>query len=159
MDFNKKKAYEENVSIKITKAFILILAVAAVGMCILGPKLVGMIMTKDSPMIVGNARFLILLIGGYICATILFVFLFTLYAMVKRIQEGKVFVAENVSSLSKLSNLVLVACIVSFVIGITCTYMIFIITATTAFVTPIIRVIKNAFGKAVEMQDELDYTV
>ena len=159
MDFNEKKAYEENVSIKITKAFILLLAVVAVGMCIFGPKLVEIIMTKESPMIVGEARFYILLIGGYVCAIILFVFLFTLYVMVNRIQKGEVFVAENVRSLKNLSNLVLLACIVSFIVGITCTYMIFIITATTAFVTPIIRVIKNALGKAVEMQDELDYTV
>ena len=156
---NNKKGSEENVSIKITKAFIIILAMAAVGLCMLGPTVVKIIIQKESPLLVGDARFWAMLIGGYICAVILFIFLSVLYSMVSRIQKGEVFVEDNVRALSLLSNLVLVVCVVSFVIGFTCTYMIFIITVTTAFVTPIIRVIKNAFGKAVEMKDELDFTV
>ena len=69
------------------------------------------------------------------------------------------FVEANVKSLSYLSNLVFLACVITFGIGITCTYMVLIITLTTAFVTPIISVIKHAFAKAVAMKDELDFTV
>ena len=159
MDSMNKKSYEENVSIRITKAFIITLFLAAVGLCILGPTVVKVIMQTESPMLVDDARFWTMLICGYICAVILFIFLYVIYTMVNRIQKGEVFVVENVKALSLLSNLVLGVCIVSLLVGISCTYMLLIITVATAFVTPIIRVVKNAFGKAVEMQDELDFTV
>ena len=99
------------------------------------------------------------MIGGYVLAVILFVFLFLLYKLVCRIELGEVFVEQNVKALSLLSGLVFTACVITFGIGITCTHMVFIITATTAFVTPIISVIKHAFAKAVAMKDELDFTV
>jgi hypothetical protein len=151
--------FKENTSIKVTKLFIIILGIIAVLMCVGGPYIVRIVMTKESPLLGDTARFWFMLIGGYICATILFAFLYLLYKLVKRIESGQVFVTENVKTLNTLSNLVLTVCILTLILGITCTYMIFIITVATAFVTPIIRVVKNAFGKAVEMQDELDYTV
>jgi hypothetical protein len=43
--------------------------------------------------------------------------------------------------------------------GITCGYFIPLIFAAATFMTAIIRVVMNAFAKAVEMKDELDYTV
>lgn len=151
--------FRENVSIKITKIFIIIMSVIAVGMCFAGNWLVRLVMTKQSPLLEDSARYFTLLIGGYICATILFAFLYLLYKLVARIEKGEVFVSANVRALRILSNLVLGAGLVTFVLGITCSYMIFIITAATVFMTPIIRVVKNAFGKAVEMQEELDLTV
>ena len=154
-----KKNVGEVASIGVTKAFIVVLTLGAVLMCIFGPQIVGIVMTKTTPLVPDAYRYWILLIGGYVLATILFVFLFLLYKLVCRIELGEVFVEANVKSLSYLSNLVFLACVITFGIGITCTYMVLIITLTTAFVTPIISVIKHAFAKAVAMKDELDFTV
>ncbi|SFB83235.1 DUF2975 domain-containing protein [Butyrivibrio sp. YAB3001] len=146
-------------SIFVTKAFIVIMAIIAVIMCIWGTPIVRIVMTKTTPLVDDRYRFWILLIGGYICAGLLFLFLYLLYKLIVRIEKGEVFTTENVKALKRLSDLVLSAGVITFFIGITCTYMIFIITAATAFVTPIIRVIGHAFAKAVEMKDELDFTV
>ncbi|WP_029231518.1 DUF2975 domain-containing protein [Butyrivibrio sp. VCB2006] len=155
----EKSKVGELASIGATKAFIVVLTVAAVVMCVLGPKIVEIVMTKTTPLAPDAYRYWIMLIGGYILATILFIFLFMLYKLVCRIELGEVFVEQNVRALRILSNLVFLACVITFAIGITCTYMIFVITVTTAFVTPIISVISHAFAKAVEMKDELDLTV
>ena len=93
------------------------------------------------------------------CAAVLFVFLFMMYGLIRRIEAGEVFSEKNVRALHYLSLLVLLACVITLVLGVTCCYMILVITATTAFVVPVVRVIKNAFGKAVEMKQELDFTV
>ena len=98
-------------------------------------------------------------ISANILATILFVFLYLMYKLVCRIELGEVFVMQNVRALGLLSNLVFLACLITFVIGITCTYMIFVITVAAAFMTPIISVIRYAFARAVAMKDELDLTV
>ncbi len=149
----------EAVSVGATKAFIVVLTLGAVVMCVLGPRLVDIIMTKTSPLVPDAYRYWIMLIGGYILATILFVFLYLMYKLVCRIELGEVFVMQNVRALGLLSNLVFLACLITFVIGITCTYMIFVITVAAAFMTPIISVIRYAFARAVAMKDELDLTV
>ena len=149
----------EAASIGVTKAFIVILALAAVILCVLGPKIVDIVMTKETPLIPDEYRFWVLLIAGYVLAIILFIFLFVLYRLICRIEIGEVFVEPNVRALRRLSNLVFLVCIITFAVGITCTYMVFIITVTTAFVTPIISVIQHAFARAVAMKDELDLTV
>ena len=149
----------EAASIGVTKAFIVILALAAVILCVLGPKIVDIVMTKETPLIPDEYRFWVLLIAGYVLAIILFIFLFVLYRLICRIELGEVFVEPNVRALRRLSNLVFLVCIITFAVGITCTYMVFIITVTTAFVTPIISVIQHAFARAVAMKDELDLTV
>ncbi len=149
----------EAFSIKLSKLAIFLVAAIAVAMCVTGPFLVKVIMAKASPFITGTPRYLMLLIGGYICAAILFAFLFLLYGLISRIEMGNVFVPENVKALSNLARIVFAATVITGIIGICCTLMLLIVTATASFIIPIICVVKNAFGKAVEMKDELDYTV
>ena len=146
-------------SIKITKILILLLLVGAVGMCIGGPTIVKIVMTKRSPFFDGEVRFWTLLSCGYVCAVLFFIFLYQLFLLVSRIEKGDVFISENVKALGLISNLVLTAAFITLFVGLTCTYMILIITLAAFFITPIIRVVKNAFGKAVEMKEELDYTI
>lgn len=155
---NKAPKSEIN-SIRITKIFIIALMIGAVLMCILGPKIVGYVMLRTSPLLQGEPRFWVILIGGYLCAAVLFAFLILMYGLILRIEAGEVFTERNVRALHNLSLLVFTACVLTAAIGITCCYMILVITVTTAFVVPVIRVIKNAFGKAVEMKQELDLTV
>lgn len=156
---NMNKKYTENVSIKVSKIAIFLVAVISVMMCVFGPKLVDIVMLKESPVLSGTPRYLMLLIGGYICAAILFTFLFLLYGLISRIEVGNVFIPENVKALSTLARIVFAASVITGIIGLCCTFMLLIVTATATFTIPIICVVKNAFGKAVEMKDELDFTV
>ena len=153
------KNNSEAISIKVTKLVIFLAAIASVFMCVTGPMLVRIVMTKASPVLEGTPRFWVLLVGGYVCAALLFAFLFLLYGLVSRIEVGNVFTPENVKALSNLARLVTAASVITLFIGVTCTLMLLIITACAVFVIPIICVVKNAFGKAVEMKDELDFTV
>lgn len=150
---------KEVLSIKVTKVFIVLMAFAAVVMCFCGPKIVRYVMDRPSPIIQGETRFYVMLICGYILAVITFIFLYMMYALVRRIGEGDVFTSRNVVSLQNISYLVILVCIVSLILGFTCAYMCLTISAAAAFMTAIIRVVKNAFGMALEMKDELDYTV
>lgn len=160
MEKDKKGRYSgETLSIFATKAFIIVLGIGAVLMCIFGPAIVDIIMNKATPLLPDNIRYWVMLIGGYICAALLFAVLFLLFGLVVRIERGEVFTTKNVRSLNLLSKLVFTASLSTFIIGVTCTYMILIITLAASFITSIICVIKHAFAKAVEMKDELDLTV
>ncbi len=150
---------KEILSIKITKLFIVLLAVITVIMSYYGPTIVRFVMLGKTPMLPDVVRFWVLLVAGYICASIFLVFLYLLFKLVGRIEKGEVFVKGNLNILNTLSNLVLLACVITFVVSLTCDYLTFVLTVATAFVTPVIRVVKNAFGKAVEMKNELDLTV
>lgn len=167
MNKQKKGSIHKNflTSVKVTKLFIILVAVASVVICILGPRIVRMVALEskegvfESPWLTGFSRFWVLIVLGYICAIILFVMLYQLYILVSRIDAGEVFSVQNVRSLKIISDIVLIACLITFIMGVTCGYFILFVCASTAFMTAIIRVVMNAFSKAVEMKDELDYTV
>jgi hypothetical protein len=162
---NKQNKESLITSVKVTKIFIILVAVASMITCIVGPKIVSYVTLEsnegvfESPWLTGYPRFWIIIIGGYICAIILFVMLYQLYRLVVRIDSGEVFSERNVRSLKIISDVVLMACVLTFIMGITCGFFILLICAAAAFMTAIIRVVMNAFSKAVEMKDELDYTV
>ena len=57
MGRDRKISVGELASIGATKAFIVILTVAAVIMCVLGPKIVEIVMTKTSPLVPDAYRY------------------------------------------------------------------------------------------------------
>ena len=162
---DKQNNAGSSMSVKVTKVFIILVALASIISCIVGPRIVRYVTLEshdgvfNSPWFIGYPRFWMIIVIGYICAVILFVMLYQLYMLVCRIDNGEVFSQRNVRSLKIISNVVLMACVLTFIMGITCGYFILLIFAAAAFMTAIIRVVMNAFSKAVEMKDELDYTV
>lgn len=162
---NKQNKGSWLTSVKVTKIFIILVSIASAVTCVIGPRIVSYVTLEsvegvfESPWLTGYPRFFMIIVCGYICAIILFVMLYQLYKLVCRIDDGEVFSARNVRSLRIISNVVLMACGLTFIMGVTSGYFILLICAATAFMTAIIRVVMNAFSKAVEMKDELDYTV
>lgn len=149
---------EEN-SIRLTKGCILLLYAAAAVMTLTGPRIVGHFMVRSTPWLTGNTRFGVMLGCGYVCAALAFICLTDLYRLLGRIGRGDVFVAENVVSLRRIGLEVLAAAFMTAVIGLTCYLPVLVLSAAAIFMMLIIRVVRNAFGKAVAMQDELDYTI
>ena len=149
---------EEN-SIRLTKACIVLLYAVCAVMSLTGPRIVGHFMTRSTPWLTGNTRFGVMLGCGYACGVLAFVCLTDLYRLLGRIGRGDVFVAENVASLRRIGLEFLAAACITAVIGVTCYLPVLVVSAAAAFMMLIIRVVRNAFGKAVAMKDELDYTI
>jgi len=149
---------EEN-SIRLTKGCILVLYAVSLAMTVSGRRIVGHFMNRSTPWLTGNTRFYVMLICGYACALLAFICLSDLYRLLGRIGRGDVFVAENVTALRRIGLEVLAAAVVTAVIGATCYLPVLVLSAAAVFMMLIIRVVRNAFGKAVAMQDELDYTI
>lgn len=81
-----------------------------------------------------------------------------LYVLLQRISRGEVFVEKNVTSLRRISWCCFLGAFICLFSGIY--YIPFLMVAFVAgFVGLIARVVKNVFEKALELQQEVDYTI
>ena len=144
---------------RITRLAIAAMTVLCAGMCAAGPKLTAFVMQRPSPMINGPVRFWMILIAGYALAVLAFLCLFSLYRLIRRIEQGDIFTAANVKSLRAISLEVGAAAALSLLLGITCTVLMTAVAAMAAFMVLIIRVVQHSFERAVSMKDELDLTI
>lgn len=152
------KSYED-ISIRLTKLFLAVLFIASMIALSVGKQLVRQIMFLRSPLLTGNIRFYALLICGYSLGIFAIVFIIQMFRLVERIGRGEVFSERNVSSLQRIGWIVAVASLIALFAGLTCYTPVLAISIAGVFMTLIIRVIRNAFGKAVQMKNELDYTI
>lgn len=144
---------------RITRLAIAAMTVLCAGMCAAGPKLTAFVMQRPSPMINGPVRFWMILIAGYALASLAFLCLFSLYRLIRRIEQGDIFTVANVKSLRAISLEVGAAAALSLLLGITCTVLMTAVAAMAAFMVLIIRVVQHSFERAVSMKDELDLTI
>jgi len=84
--------------------------------------------------------------------------LYSLLRLLHRIEAGQVFITENVERLRRISWSCFVGAGVSFVSVFYYFPWVFVAVAA-AFMGLIVRVVKNVVAKAVELQNEVDYTV
>lgn len=94
----------------------------------------------------------------YLCSIPGWVTLWSLWRLLDRIYQGQVFVEENIQDMRRTSW----CCIlVAVLCGVTAPFYwpLFIITIMAGFVGLIVRIVKNIFEQAMEMKDELDFTV
>ena len=106
----------------------------------------------------GTVGRITLLLALYLCSAPAYVALACLYRLLKNIGTDRVFIAENVVYLHRIS----LCCALVAVIGLMASpvwYSLILIAAAAAFMGLIVRVVKNVFVRAIGMKDELDYTV
>lgn len=149
----------EDISILLTKICLISLLIAAIGLILTGTWVVELAIVYPSPLLEGQARFFTMLLGGHLLGIIALLFLVHLYQLVTRIGKGQVFIPKNVRSLQLLGWEVGLASLIAFLLGVTTYVPILLITVAGIALTLVIRVIRNAFGKAVELQDQVDYTI
>lgn len=92
------------------------------------------------------------------CSVFAWICLYHLYRLLKNMGGETVFTKENVKHLRVISW----CCAgVSAVTFIGCFFWLpsFTVTAASAFMMLIVRIVKNVMSEAAEMKDELDYTV
>lgn len=97
-------------------------------------------------------------IAFYACAVLAFTALFFLNKLLSNISRGKVFIGENVKLIRILSWCCYLVGIVLAVYSIW-VYPFIVIAAAAAFFGLIIRVLKNVFAKAVQIQEENEGTI
>ncbi len=84
--------------------------------------------------------------------------LYSLLVLIRRIDAGQVFIAANVELLRRISWSCFLGAVIALVSVLYYSPWFFVAVAA-AFMGLIVRVLKNVFAQAVELQDESDYTV
>ena len=82
-----------------------------------------------------------------------------LYRLLHHIRQDQVFIQQNVQYLRYLGWEVGIVALISLFMGLTVYLPMLLVTVSCSILTLIIRVIRNAFGKAIELQDQVDYTI
>jgi len=102
-----------------------------------------------------ESYFLATIYVGFVPALYL---LYSLLRLIRRIDAGKVFIAENVELLRRISWSCFFGAGVALV-SVLYYFPWFFLAVAAAFMGLIVRVVKNVFAQAVELKDEADYTV
>ncbi|MEY8462974.1 DUF2975 domain-containing protein [Streptococcus merionis] len=156
---SRKVETHEDASIVLTKISLIVLFIASIALLCSGSWVVDLIVVHPSPFFEGSTRFWVLLISGYALGLLALICLAHLYILVSRIGKNQVFISQNVHSLRILGWEVALVALISLFMGMTAYLPMLLITVACSLLTLIIRVIRNAFGKAVELQNEVDYTI
>ncbi|MDY4761800.1 DUF2975 domain-containing protein [Streptococcus thoraltensis] len=158
MTIMNHKSYED-FSIVLTKICLIVLFIGAVVLLSTGTWVVDLAIIYPSPLLKGAHRYMTMLVLGYSIGFISLIFLYHLFQLINRIGKGLIFIESNVRSLQRLGWEAAAITTISFLMGVTCYIPMLLITAAGIALTLVIRVIRNAFGKAIELQNDVDYTI
>ncbi|MGT2754377.1 DUF2975 domain-containing protein [Streptococcus ovis] len=156
---SQKTISQEDMSILLTKLSLIVLFIASLLLMCTGSWVVKLVIAHPSPFFEGDTRFWVLLSFGYVLGILALLCIVHLYQLVARIGHNHVFIPENVHSLRLLGWEVALVAVLSLFMGLTAYLPMLLITVACSLLTLIIRVIRNAFGKAVELQEQVDYTI
>ncbi len=147
--------WNEDKSVKLSKFCVYFYMAVLAAVCVLAPWLFRWLITVRNESVTKLPLFLA---AAYTSAVPAACALWELHRMLCNISQGKVFIAQNVSILRRLSWYCIAAgliCLVS-----TAFYPPFLyISAAAAFIGLILRVVKNVFAEAVRLKAENDYTI
>lgn len=149
----------EDISVLLTKICLVGLFIGAVILLSTGTWVVDLAIIYPSPFLQGNYRYITMLVLGYTIGFLALFFLYHLFKLVNQIGKGLIFVEKNVRSLQIIGWEAATITVISFLMGILCYIPVLLITVAGIALTLVIRVIRNAFGKAVELQNDADYTI
>lgn len=155
----KQPKISEDMSILLTKISIAILFIASLALLTLGDRIVMLVMEFPSPLLEGGVRYGIMLLLGYVLGFLALICIFHLYRLLHNIGNSQIFISQNVQYLRYLGWEVGCVALISLFMGFTVYMPMLLITVSCSILTLIIRVIRNAFGKAIELQDQVDYTI
>ncbi|MCR6546492.1 DUF2975 domain-containing protein [Dehalobacterium formicoaceticum] len=143
-------------SISLSKLCILIFMGVLMVIAVTGPWLIRWFIGFSRAELEGVAPFFLATIyTGFFPAAYL---LYSLLRLLGRIEGEQVFIKENVELLRRISWSCFVGAAVSLISAFYYLPWVFVFVAA-AFMGLIVRVVKNVVAKAVDLQDEVDYTV
>ena len=94
----------------------------------------------------------------FACSIPAYILLYSMHILLKRVQHGAVFTMENVKLLGIVSRSCFLAALLCLVVGFRFRVLL-IITIAAGFVGLIVLIVKNVFFQAIQMKNELDFTV
>ena len=143
-------------SIVLSKICVILFALILLAVGIFAYKIIIPIAYKPFDTIFGTVSpFLLTAYTGLIPA---FSLLALLYTLLHRIGKGQVFVPQNVKSLRLISW----CCFFGAFLSLASTFYYFMwifVAVAAAFMGLIVRIVKNVFAKAVELQEDADFTI
>ncbi|MGN1389819.1 MAG: DUF2975 domain-containing protein [Bulleidia sp.] len=145
-----------------TKAAVAVLFVLCIMMTVFGVSIARSFLAHLNPdgvHVSEEMSFSLLLVLGYGCAAALLRLLWVMRKFLKEMEAGHVFEESNVRMLTEIADCCGLAVLLTCAIGLLYTPMFFLIAAAAGFMCLIVRVIRDAFAKAVRMKDELDLTI
>lgn len=143
-------------SINLSKICVLLFMLVLAGILVYAPWLTRWFLGFSRADLRGDGPFFLATIytGGIPAAMLLW----NLLALLQRIEKEQVFIPENVNRLRRISW----SCFLGAAIAALSALYYFpwiILAIAAAFMGLIVRVVKNVVAKAVELQNEVDYTV
>lgn len=146
-------------SVTLTRYVVILAVLGSAVMTVCGPWLVSWLTTTRQLNVSGPAVDIALLVLGYACAALAFWMLYNLYRFLTRVEQGQVFVPQTVTALRRISGCCAGAAALCLPVGIV-VYLPFCFLAVAAgFMALLVLVLKDAFAQAVQMKDELDFTI
>ncbi len=143
-------------SLILTEIFLYILAVCLLALDVFLWPLSGWYMQLRQ--ITGATTRIVLVVVLYACSLPGWMILFELFRLIRNMKRGSVFVDQNVGILRIVSYSCLLVGIITFAGGFFYQPF-FFVTVAALFLTLIVRVVKNVLQQAIDMKDELDFTV
>ena len=150
-------------NIRITRICVVILLIICAVMLVRGPWLTDAFvrglhgrdfLLSDKPYAFG-----VTITIGYICGTLALVMLIMMFRFLGRLAQGNVFTRQNVQTLYRISLCCIYAAGACLIMGLLSYWMFGALAAGILFMALIVRVVRDAFERAVSMKDELDYTI
>ena len=150
-------------NIRITRICVVILLIICAVMLVRGPWLTAAFvrglhgrdfLLSDKPYAFG-----VTITIGYICGTLALVMLIMMFRFLGRLAQGNVFTRQNVQTLYRISLCCILAAGACLIMGLLSYWMFGALAAGILFMALIVRVVRDAFERAVSMKDELDYTI
>lgn len=148
--------WNDKKSIKLSKLCILLFMSVLVVTAFFAPWLTQWFLGFSRAELKGTAPFFLATI--YVGCVPVAYLLYSLLRLLRRIEADQVFITDNVEGLRHISWSCFAGAGIGFVSAIYYFPWVFVAVAA-AFMGLIVRVVKNVVAKAVELQEEVDYTV
>ncbi|MBS4030661.1 MAG: DUF2975 domain-containing protein [Clostridiales bacterium] len=148
--------WNDKKSLNLSKLCLLVFMSGLIGTIVTAPWLTRWFLNFSRAELQGTKSFFLatIYVGG-IPAGIL---LYNLFRLLRRIEQEQVFITDNVDYLRWISW----SCFMGAGIGTVSAFYYFpwiFVAVAAAFMGLIVRVVKNVLAKAVELQNEVDYTI
>ena len=148
--------WNDKKSLNLSKLCLLFFMIGLIGTVITAPWLTRWFLDFSRAELQGTQSFFLttIYVGSIPAGTLLY----NLLGLLRRIEEDHVFISENVECLRRISW----SCFLGAGIGVISAFYYFpwiFVAIAASFMGLIVRVVKNVVAKAIELQNEVDYTI
>jgi len=150
MSWNKSK------SMVLSLVLVVLFGLLLLGVDLLGWALCGIAAERFQTLAGDRVR---LLVTVYLCSVFAWICLYCLFRLLLNLWNGKVFEEDNVRYLRATSWCCVAVAVICLAAAIWYCALLVVIAGAAGFMGLIVRIVKNIFRQAIDMKNELDFTV